>query len=242
MADMADRSKRPLKRTEVLCLDAIRYSADMAGLGYKNLQSVLLALSQAQHDHPDGSKDDRPPPELIVSAPMFAWTVIDSAYRLRCLMASAPRVASQSVELVRFREATEDVEVLRHEIQHLHEKLAPMATQDRTVMGTLTWIARLEPSEPWNYSFILSAGSPFTRKMNLVNPVGRKVMEPIDLVTLTTTKAVDLGGLVGAVDSVTSWVEGEIKARTLAFPEKGVGIFGGVKVFPGDGTRRVGGL
>jgi hypothetical protein len=113
--------------------DGVRFSVEMADYSYEQLRSCLLPLS--------GQTENL---TLFAVPPfLFAWSLIDSAHRLRGLVENFPNLAkkNQAPEFRNYLEKAAAVETLRNAVQHMHSDIQNSAEPGRVVWGTLTWVS-----------------------------------------------------------------------------------------------------
>lgn len=210
-------------RKETLHFDAIRCSIEMIDLSFASLRNRLLELTK-QHDL-DKNKRIPNPGQQIMGSMLDAWSVIDSTYRLRGLLEQIPRIKHNSPPLIIFDQKTENIETLRHLIQHLNTEISKIVTRNSTVLGVLSWIAWLKPEEKWCYTCSIAAGSLFERKDPFINPAGRSIQPPIDLITLDAGYAVNLTELMIEISKVSHWLEEELRKLFGNLPQAGADPF-----------------
>lgn len=139
-----------LSERQIIILDGIRYSANMAGIALDRLWAVLQKIDQ-DFDHADWSDTSE--------AAMFAWSIVDSAHRIRQLIAGLPGLRQRGWP-TDFWTETKDVEDLRHAWQHqISEAPSAVARRDQA-FGALAWAQHTDrkPTGSW---FCVVAGSDF---------------------------------------------------------------------------------
>ena len=121
---------------QILFLDAIRLSTEMADQAYRRLYDLLFELTD------EGKKG------IAVPALSDAYTVVDSIYRYQGVLRSTPGIKHNEVfEL--FMRRTAGVEPLRHIVQHLNNQIRKIAADGWSALGTLTWIGpSVDPNGP----------------------------------------------------------------------------------------------
>lgn len=121
---------RDIPRRQILQLDGLRLSAEMAWLAYESLQNLLIELS----------KEDRGPlGDRVVRGLLHAYSVIDSGHRFRELLQHFRGLEHNAVYEI-FMRGTKDVEPLRHIVQHLRGNVDRIAEEGLAALGTLTWL------------------------------------------------------------------------------------------------------
>ena len=146
------RLPQRLDREAVLFLDGIRLAIEMAEASLDRLGSALAELS----------RDDTPPElvqSLVVSALLDAWAIIDSTHRLRELLQHMPGGKQKRPELQVFYRNTTSAETLRHFIQHLREKVSPVAKGAVPLWGILSWRTTTDPKTGRERGYSIISGS-----------------------------------------------------------------------------------
>lgn len=120
-----------LTRRQVLFLDGIRYAVEMAHIAYSRLYDLLqlIAVSPTQ-----------PLSDDITRAMLDAWSVIDSAHRMRDLVAGMPGLP-HSVWTRLLQERTSDIDELRNAVQHQRGEVDGLAEYGGQLWGYLSWAA-----------------------------------------------------------------------------------------------------
>jgi hypothetical protein len=169
-----------LDRRQLLLLDGIGMSIDMAVLAYRQLQAALH-----EHMRRNGPTTDR---LTTVHAVMDAWTVIDATNRLRVLVQKLTRHGLKRGSAIHsFLRSVEPVLPLRNAVQHLDGQIEQMIGGGQPVWGSLSWANVESPDAPSFQVGLLMPGPivpPY--ELPVVNPLGRHVEIPIGLVTLTS--------------------------------------------------------
>jgi len=137
-------------RRQILYLDALRLSAEMAGLAFDHLHELLAGVTERRDGPLQAGK--------AVGAILDAYSVIDAVHRFRELLQLTPGLKHNSTfEL--FVRQTNDVRELRHIVQHLNRKVDRIAREGWAALGTLTWLGpSAVPGGPPS-SYILQAGT-----------------------------------------------------------------------------------
>jgi|CZKS01.1.fsa_nt_gi hypothetical protein len=169
-----------LHRRQVLFLEGIRFTVEMAELAYRRLQGTLLL----QTNQP-ALNDDNPP---LVSAMLDAWAIVDSLHRLRDLVAGAPgfKGKNKSPKFRLFMESTINVPALRNTVQHLGSEIhGVIADQNWTVFGTLSWgVVHPERNEVTACTFMPGAPQPGSSHP-IINPLNRTLWHlRVDSITI----------------------------------------------------------
>ena len=106
--------------------DGLRFTAEMADMAYQELVIQLLPLSGPGHEDTHVS---------AVRPFLFAWSIVDSAHRLRGLVENFPNLAkkSQSPEFRDLLDKAEAVEKLRNVMQHMDSQIHKSAEAGKAV-------------------------------------------------------------------------------------------------------------
>jgi hypothetical protein len=110
-------------------LDAIRISIEFADFGYTQLASALKKV-RVTHAHKS---------EFSIQALYYAWGIIDSVHRLRCLVNQMPNYKDRAPSKQIFLRTTTSVEALRNSIQHVATEIHGLAHAQQPVFGILSW-------------------------------------------------------------------------------------------------------
>lgn len=163
-------------RTQSLFFDGIRYSIDMVDVSYNRLQKTLTDIAVKR----DIERIK------MVTAFSDAWSIVDSVYRLRSLLCQTPKLKQHSPYLKIFQQKTQDFEAPRHIIQHLNGIHKVVNNSDLHILGTLSWFTVLDNQTQEGRTCVIGAGTLPQSKFNyhLVNPCGKLVQLPTDLITL----------------------------------------------------------
>lgn len=190
-----------LNPRQVLLLDGIRYSAEMADIAYSRLFDTLTYVSK---NHNSNEFDFRVFPHSFLDA----WSVIDSVNRLRTLLVNLTGykkilkeesknrttdgiknevVANGNDEIITlkiFFEETKKVQLLRNMVQHLEGRLDHVLSLQKTIWGSLDWVYVDERDEELCHVFKLVAGSITKIKEDYINPTGDIFHSRLDRITL----------------------------------------------------------
>jgi hypothetical protein len=198
-----------LDRKQTLYFDGIRYSVDMAHLAHARLRRTLRELTHTPQKH------ERPPELEIVSAILDAWSIVDAVYRLRKLLLHCPGLKQKTPPMTLFRTRTEGVESLRNSVQHLNTEINALVTEGVPVWGVLSWCSVLDPATHSMYSCSLISGTMLPHKGHpVVNPLGRPIVLPVDLITLAASGySVCLSDVMREVESLTRALEEDLRNR-----------------------------
>lgn len=119
-----------LSKRQIVFLDALRVSAEIAQQSYDCLLAELQVLSR--NDDPDRRRN-------CISAIRHTWTLVDAVHRFRVVLQNAPGIKHNHVYEL-FMRGTEGVTTIRNAAQHLNHELAGIAQRSQGAYGTLTWI------------------------------------------------------------------------------------------------------
>ena len=138
-----------LPRRQILYFDALRLSAEMAGLAFERLRDLLTLVSE---------KKEEPAAHKAVSALLDAYSIIDSLHRFRELLQVTPGLKHNPAFKLFIRQ-TKDVEGLRHIVQHLKGKVDRIAKERGAALGTLAWLGPSAVPDGPPSCYILQAGT-----------------------------------------------------------------------------------
>ena len=119
-----------LPKKQIVFLDALRVSAEIARQSYDDLFAELRVL---------GEKGDPERPKNFLSAIRHTWTFVDSVHRFRVVLQQAPGIKHNHVYEL-FMRRTECVTDMRNTAQHLNQQLPGIAQRSQGAYGTLTWV------------------------------------------------------------------------------------------------------
>lgn len=93
-------------------------------------------------------------------------------------------------------------------MQHLEGTLQKLAEDNQPVWGALAWVAQPRPNSDSLLSCVLVAGTIQTGSVNLVNPVGKVFVPPIDHVELNAYGySTNLSDLMRQTEELTESLE-----------------------------------
>lgn len=169
-----------LKRQQELLLDGIGASLTMTVITYSRLLQAVLKYSQQNGDSESRS-------EIQQFILLDAWSLIDITNRLRVLVRRTPGL-KHSAPVQSFLRATEDVEKLRHFVQHLDSEVVRLAATGWPIWGSLSWIwAPPEMQEKTQVCVltIIPGRLAKSKGYHMVNPAGKTIHGPVDHVSLS---------------------------------------------------------
>lgn len=159
-----------LDKKQLVFLEGIRHSAEIAWLAYVRLERALTHFV----DSPNGGS---PEPERYTEAFMDAWAVVDSIDRFRQLWSMFPGM--QFVEprsgKPSFAELSHDIRQLRNVTDHLAQRAEYIAASGNPVFGLLTWVTLGSSPENQAFTCLLAPGSLKKSHWTAVNPAGREL-------------------------------------------------------------------
>ena len=206
-----------LNHSQALFFDGIRFSVQMADLSYNRLRETAHRLTN-NNEKTDTSR------QLITSAFLDAWSIIDSIYRLRSLILQAPGIKQNVPPIQIFKRKTKDVEELRHIIQHLNRELHKRGKEAWPVWGTLNWFTVLDTEKFTGCACILVAGSlkhkeVANEKVENLIPAGKSSNHPVVNINLKTSGyVISLTELIECVQNVISPLEKELTEQFEELP------------------------
>jgi hypothetical protein len=128
-----------LAPSQEVVLDGVRYSMEMVDIAYARLRETLLSIS-TQLGVQGGVASA--PVGLFASALLDAWAIIDSANRLRILLAYLPGVKpgmKRTAEWKLVERQLAPVLELRNAVQHLTGEVENLVAQSLPTWGALRW-------------------------------------------------------------------------------------------------------
>jgi hypothetical protein len=213
-----------LNHKQTLYLDGIRYSIEMADLAHTRLRNTLEiltnnALTDGQSSTVSNNHSD------VTSAVLDAWSIVDSLYRLRGLLDQAPGFKKKSPALRVVKQNTEATEQLRHAVQHLNQHINRLVSLDLPVWGELSWFV-ISPDCRSGFSCWLRTGTIFkSMGQPIVNPVGKTIDPPVDLVTLAAHEhSICLSNAMRVVERLTKSIEDQLKEQFSDRPQAGADL------------------
>lgn len=222
-----------LNRKQALYFDGIRYSVEMADLAHARLRCTLRELTRTSQE------PERPPPLQFVSAILDAWSIVDSVYRLRGLLLQCPGLKQKTPRMILFRKRTEEVDSLRNSVQHLNTQINVLVTEGLPVWGVLTWSAVLDPATRSVYGCSLISGTLSPHKGHpIVNPAGRSIMLPVDLITLAASGySICLSDVMRELEALTRAIEEELCEQFTDLAQAGADLLICMKVSAAESTE-----
>jgi hypothetical protein len=182
-----------LPRKQVLFYDALAQSFEVIERTYRGLQGVLAehALSGENLSGPARRR-------TTVDALIAAWGMVDALHRVGRLLGHTPGL-KHGPAITSVVKTIAPVEALRHEMQHLDEHIDMIAETAMPVWGCLSWVTVIDQTKV--ASSLLMPGHIAEGEFRVINPVGKRVEAPVDLVTLSAAgEHVDLSQQYRAIN------------------------------------------
>ena len=110
-----------LSAKQIVFLDALRVSAEIAGQAYDDLLGELRLL---------GKEADPDRPRNFVRVIRHTWTFVDAVHRFRVVLQQTPGITHNDVYEL-FTRRTKTVTEMRDKAQHLDENLAGIARRSQ---------------------------------------------------------------------------------------------------------------
>lgn len=145
------RPPAEISERQLVILDGIRYSADMAGIAVDRLWQKLCAIDQ--------DTDTNPTPWDTAEAMLDAWSIIDAAHRLTDLIGNLPGLRKAPWQRI-FQKRMEDAEALRNIWQHQVGEAPRVVEQRGQIWGSLAW-AQHDGRRPTGRWYLAVAGTEF---------------------------------------------------------------------------------
>jgi hypothetical protein len=199
-------------RKQTLYFDAIRYSIEMADLAHSRLRQTLYELSQ---------REPKSKPLNFTPALLDAWSIVDSISRLRGLLLQTPGLKQNASGLQLFSNRTAVIDDLRNIVQHLNQQITKTVNQNLPVWGVLSWFTMTDPEFKSGKSSALIAGTMFESSGHLiVNPLGKTLSLPVDLITLSSGGySVSLSDVMKYVEQLTRSIEQQLIEKCKDLPQ-----------------------
>lgn len=140
----------PISERQIVLLDGIRYSADMAGIAIERLWHQLCFLD---------STDKAIQNHHIAEAALDAWSIIDAAHRMSDLVENLPGLPNSDWRRL-FQHRVADALALRDMWQHQVGEAAKVVAERGQDWGALAWVKH-EGGQPTGRWFLAVVGSDF---------------------------------------------------------------------------------
>lgn len=139
-----------ISERQIVILDGIRFSANMAGIALDRLWKTLCAIDR---------DENAAWPTATAEAMLNAWSIIDAAHRLVDLMGNLPGLPNASWRRT-FRQRMEDAAALRDVWQHQVGEAPKIVEQRGQVWGALAWMQH-DGRIPTGHWFLAIGGTEF---------------------------------------------------------------------------------
>ncbi len=140
----------PISEKQIVLLDGIRYSMDMAGVAIDRLWRKLCFLDS--NEESIGNHD-------IAEAALDAWSIIDAAHRMYDLVGSLPGLPNSAWRRI-FQGRLQDALELRNMWQHQVSEADNVVTARGQAWGALAWVKH-EDAGPTGRWFLAVVGTDF---------------------------------------------------------------------------------
>lgn len=184
-------SYNKLKQQQIL-FDGVRYSIFMVEIAYQRLLFELEKISDIR-----GEISQKKFIEIFIDV----WTIVDSGYRLRKLIAALPGIQQKSTVMKDFMDSTNDLKDIRDFIQHSNKKTEVENLLQKTIpfWGYLTWVRMYSPN--FFRLCVLKPGLALEKEnVPMENPLGKIIKAPIGLLNLYCSGIkLDLDLIVGVI-------------------------------------------
>lgn len=123
-----------LSEKQILLLDGIRFSADMASIAHERLWKKLCYIDTREHN--EATTFD------IAEAMLDAWSIVDAAHRVYDAIASFPGLPKNSIWRNLAERRLKEANTFRNSWQHLTDNRALEATLDvrGQAWGAIGWV------------------------------------------------------------------------------------------------------
>jgi hypothetical protein len=140
----------PISERQIVLLDGIRYSADMAGIAIDRLWRQLCFLDSTEEEIQN---------HHIAEAALDAWSIIDAAHRMSDLVENLPGLPNSDWRKL-FQQRVADALELRDMWQHQVGEAAKVIAERGQAWGALAWVKH-EGGQPTGRWFLAVVGSDF---------------------------------------------------------------------------------
>ena len=201
-------------RRQVLFLDGLRYSVEMAQIAYKRLNVSLQSVSRISDKN-----------QLISSAEamLYAWAIVDSAHRYRDLLLAFPGL-KKGIWVKLTEKRIQDVADLRNCVQHQIGEIPNIIERREQFWGYLSW-AEIREGRYTGKWLMLTGGSHYVEdSWMFAGPVSLPFQVPPGRIRLNAFgRKVYLGRTVEALRYATSCLATELtsgKVKAEGAPER----------------------
>lgn len=217
------RRRPSINPEQTLFLDGICYSIEMADLAYCRLRNTLNSMSI--------NCVNRLPSKHIysVSAILDAWSIIDSLDRLRGFLHCAEFVKKDLLPVNDpLTQHFNTVRLLRNSIQHIPQNVNKLIgnNKNHTILGSLSWFIFTDFKKMEGMCCTFTAGTAIQNtKIPMLNPAGKNIESPLDLITLSTSKySICFSELMKYIKLMAIDIEKQICQQTLGLPKAAADI------------------
>ena len=195
-----------MERRQARMFEGIRFSIQMADVAHSRLRENLLELTDAVD----------PPHKQVGAALEDAWSIIDSASRLRGILRQTPGIPRRdhrpSIRKLE-RELGPSIEKRRNVFQHLENDVGQRTFQNWPLFGILHWF-RLNADGDSGRICSLMPGSLAEGPRPLMNTYGKRIYDyeaPLGMIELQTEPdTVSISDLMENLRSITVDLEGHL--------------------------------
>lgn len=204
-----------MPRRQILYLDALRLSAEIAGTAFDRLHDLLTGITEERHAVLTGNSDQQGAAQAhnAVPAILDAYSMIDSVHRFRELLQVTPGL-KHNAPFELFMRQTKDVRELRHIVQHLNREVDRIAQEGWAALGTLTWLGPSAVRDSPPSSYILQAGTFYAGQWTHGPMIDTYSSLPegaiADISLLTAGLRVNLSTIMDNLRSITRSLEGPL--------------------------------
>ena len=139
-----------ISEQQIVLLDGIRYSADMAAISLERLWAKLCSMDREM---------DAASSADIAEAALDAWSIVDASHRLVDLLDALPGLPKRPWKRV-FRDRMVDALALRNAWQHQPTEAVTTVEMRGQAWGALAWVKHDGPN-PTSRWFLAVAGTEF---------------------------------------------------------------------------------
>lgn len=140
---------QPISERQIVMLDGIRYSVDMAAIAIDRLWRQLCFID---------STEEEIETHHIAEAALDAWSIIDAAHRMADLIDSLQGLPNADWRRI-FRDRVADALDLRDAWQHQNTEAAKVVEQRGQAWGALAWVKHDDSNRPTGQWFLAVIGS-----------------------------------------------------------------------------------
>jgi hypothetical protein len=169
-----------LNRKQAVFLDGIRHAAEMVDLSYTRLVQILTHIADSR------TSQEQMMPRAFTAAYLDAWAIVDSIDRIRSLIHLLPghTLLPPTDDNPGFRVKTQTIRDLRNVADHLAQRVDNVIAKKSSALGFLSWFTFNEAKDGGYMCTILPGTAAVGQKSISVNPSGKTLTPPTDLITL----------------------------------------------------------